>query len=83
MRAVAARHRTAVVLVNGLEGEPASKKDRVLLRRAPHLVLDGAAVPARATGADELIIALASQAEESARSLKAALAQKASGTPAG
>jgi NADH:ubiquinone oxidoreductase subunit F (NADH-binding) len=76
MRAVAARGRIPVVLVNGLEGEPASKKDRVLLRRAPHLVLDGAAVAARATGSDKVIIALASQAEESARSLARALAQR-------
>ena len=30
------------VLVNGAEGEPASHKDRVLMRLAPHLVLDGA-----------------------------------------
>jgi NADH:ubiquinone oxidoreductase subunit F (NADH-binding) len=76
MRAVAARRRIAVVLVNGLEGEPASKKDRVLLRQAPHLVLDGAAVAARAIGADEVIIALASQVGESARSLNTALAQR-------
>ena len=30
------------VLVNGSEGEPASQKDRALMRLAPHLVLDGA-----------------------------------------
>ena len=36
------------VIVNGTESEPASRKDRVLLRRTPHLVLDGAlAVAAR------------------------------------
>lgn len=36
------------VLVNGSEGEPASHKDRVLMRLVPHLVLDGALAVASA-----------------------------------
>ncbi|GAA3605421.1 NADH-ubiquinone oxidoreductase-F iron-sulfur binding region domain-containing protein [Kineosporia mesophila] len=43
----------AVVVANGAEGEPASRKDAELLRRAPHLVIDGIEVAARITGAQE------------------------------
>ena len=42
------RGRAVQVLVNGSESEPASHKDRALMRQAPDLVLNGALIVARA-----------------------------------
>jgi NADH:ubiquinone oxidoreductase subunit F (NADH-binding) len=62
LRAVADGHGRKVVLANGVEGEPASGKDKVLLRYVPHLVLDGVEVAARAVGADHAIVAVSKAA---------------------
>jgi NADH:ubiquinone oxidoreductase subunit F (NADH-binding) len=46
------------VVVNGSESEPVSRKDRLLLTLAPHLILDGATGLARALGAPHVLIAV-------------------------
>ncbi len=58
MRAVADRRGPAVVVANGVESEPASQKDQALLAWAPHLVLDGALLAARAVGANVVHVCL-------------------------
>jgi NADH:ubiquinone oxidoreductase subunit F (NADH-binding) len=50
------RRNRAVVVANGTEGEPAVVKDRVLLARSPHLVLDGAVVAAQVVGAQRVVV---------------------------
>jgi NADH:ubiquinone oxidoreductase subunit F (NADH-binding) len=56
LRAVAAGRDVPVVIANGTEGEPASAKDKVLLAREPHLILDGAVLAADLVGAPEVIV---------------------------
>jgi len=65
-----------VVLINATEGEPPSRKDHVLLRGAPHLVIDGAVVCAAMVGAHEAIIALESSSRREFAALDAALAER-------
>jgi NADH:ubiquinone oxidoreductase subunit F (NADH-binding) len=48
-----------VVVANGTEGEPASCKDKVLLERNPHLVIDGALVAAELVRARRIVLAVA------------------------
>ncbi|CAM5548257.1 NADH-ubiquinone oxidoreductase-F iron-sulfur binding region domain-containing protein [Streptomyces abikoensis] len=78
LRAVArvAQRRGArpAVVVNGCEGDPASRKDAVLLARAPHLVLDGALMTAAALGAGSVVVGVTRAAAEA--SVREALAER-------
>jgi NADH:ubiquinone oxidoreductase subunit F (NADH-binding) len=62
-----------VVVANGEEGEPASIKDRWLLRHRPHLILDGLRLAAAIVAADSAYVYVSDH--ESARSVEAALAE--------
>jgi NADH:ubiquinone oxidoreductase subunit F (NADH-binding) len=69
--AVRASGAAPVVLANGEEGEPASVKDRWLLRNRPHLVLDGVRLAARLVGASHAVVYLSD--EDSEQSIRQAL----------
>ncbi len=66
----------AVVVVNGAEGEPRSAKDRALMERRPHLVLDGAIVAAEAVGAPDVILYVGSEHTEARHVLAQAIAER-------
>lgn len=65
-----------VVVVNGMEGEPASDKDKLLLLRSPHLVLDGAQLLAAASGARGVTVCVPEGRDHVAAVVATALAER-------
>ena len=76
LRTVAQARGPAVVVANGMESEPASRKDEVLLTLAPHLVLDGAILAAVAVGAEVVHLCLPRTRQEQIRNLTEAVQQR-------
>jgi NADH:ubiquinone oxidoreductase subunit F (NADH-binding) len=74
--AVRRGRRRPMVVVNAMEGEPASAKDRVLLSCAPHLVLDGAEVAAAVVGASEIVICVADDNRPAAAAVERAVTER-------
>jgi NADH:ubiquinone oxidoreductase subunit F (NADH-binding) len=77
-RAAAQRH-TQVLVVNGAEGEPHSKKDRLLMATRPHLILDGALLAARAVRAREIVLYIGEHHTTARASVEHALAERPAG----
>jgi NADH:ubiquinone oxidoreductase subunit F (NADH-binding) len=73
VRDAARRGSETIVVANGEEGEPASVKDRWLLRNRPHMVLDGLRLAAAVVGARRAYVYVSD--EQSAVSVNAALAE--------
>jgi NADH:ubiquinone oxidoreductase subunit F (NADH-binding) len=76
LRAVASGPRPRILVGNGSEGEPASRKDTLLMARAPHLVLDGATFAAALVGATEAVVCVKESSEEAAASLLTAVQER-------
>jgi NADH:ubiquinone oxidoreductase subunit F (NADH-binding) len=76
LRSVAGRRGRKTVLANGVEGEPLSGKDKVLLRHVPHLVLDGVEVAAAAVGAGEAVVTVSQAASGELAALQGALRER-------
>lgn len=77
MADVAGRRGPAVVVANGTEGEPASRKDAVLLTHDPDLVIDGALAAAGAVGAREVVIAVSRHSARALASVEEAVRRRA------
>jgi NADH:ubiquinone oxidoreductase subunit F (NADH-binding) len=68
------------VVCNGAEGEPATFKDRAIMRASPHSIVEGVAIAAFAVGADRAFIGVKERFEPEVERLAAAVDEL---TPAG
>ena len=69
----------STLVVNAMEGEPASAKDRTLLTCVPHLVLDGAELAACALGATRIVVCIPEDRRHAVHAIGRAVAER-SGT---
>jgi NADH:ubiquinone oxidoreductase subunit F (NADH-binding) len=76
-----ARPGGSVVVANGAEGEPLSRKDSALLELRPHLVLDGLSCAAEALGANDAVVWLHEDAHIVRAAVTRALAERPAGAP--
>ncbi|MHB2022414.1 MAG: NADH-ubiquinone oxidoreductase-F iron-sulfur binding region domain-containing protein [Mycobacteriales bacterium] len=79
MAAVAAADGRRLVVVNCAESEPASFKDRTLIRLRPHLLLDGAVWAARVVRADAIVLAVHAGDVDTSMALRTALVERVAG----
>ncbi len=63
------------IVCNADEGEPGTFKDREVMERRPHLLLEGMAIAAHAVGADQLVIYLRGEFDGPRRALERALSE--------
>jgi NADH-quinone oxidoreductase subunit F len=63
------------LICNGNEDEPGTFKDRLLLERAPHQVLEGALIAALATGANHIAMYINPHEEQAIDSMRRAISQ--------
>ena len=68
---------TKYVVVNADESEPGTFKDRMVLERRPHLMLEGMAIAAKVAGADTAYIYIRGEYQEAKQSVERALAEAA------
>lgn len=66
----------AVVVVNGVEADPLSAKDRLLMTTLPHLVLDGAVIAAQSVGASRIVIAINRRFVDARRAIAEAISER-------
>ncbi len=78
-RAVASQQSgTPIVLANGAEGEPLSRKDRMLMEQRPHLVIDGALLAAGSVGAGDIILYVGADHSGAVRAMHRAVNERPS-----